>query len=409
MTKLRALGVSIAFALSASYVHAETVTLDVTAWKGNEAEPAGMPELLDKFHKENPDIKVKLSYISRGDTDLVIPPRLQGGKNAPDVMMVDMPLVKTWGEVGLLKDLGTDSEWYANTTPSIKESLTVNGGLYVQPLELVGLGNFVNLDLLAQAGVDKVPHTVDELLVACQKLDAEGIKPMLFAPELSGLMFVVTNGVRNGEVKPWELGDGRASFVDDKGFNKSFDLVRDLIDAKCFEPRLQAGLDPWTTSLTEFRSGNVAMLPQGAWNIVSFKQQEGLNFVFAPMPADVETGVALDTFGMGWAISSATKHEEAARKFLDFFAKDENLSVMLKADSGYNPYVGGTNGLPELAASYDSARDAGNIVMWPVFMNHWPSTMQPAAIDGVATFLLNPKISNSDILEVWDETVEDSM
>ncbi|RKF17910.1 carbohydrate ABC transporter substrate-binding protein [Alginatibacterium sediminis] len=409
MRKSSLVSLAVSLAFGANLAMADTVTLDVTAWKGNKAEPAAMPELLEKFHSENPDIKVEFSYISRGDTDVVIPPRLQGGSNPPDVMMVDMPLVKTWGEAGMLADLGTDSPWFSQITPQVRDSLAPTGEVFVQPLEIVGLGNFVNLDLLAKAGVEQPPKTIDQLIDACKKLDAAGISPMLFSSELSGSMIIAANGIYGSEVMPWDLGSGEASFSDDEGFKKSFAMTQALIDAKCFEPKLQAGLDPWGTSLTEFSSGNVAMLPQGAWNIGSFDKQENLNYVFTALPGGAETGIALDTFGMGWAISSSTKHKEAAQRFLAFFADQENLGEFLKADSGYNPYVGGPSGLPELAQGYDEARSAGNIVMWPVFMNHWPATMNQGLNDGVAMFLLNSSDGPEEVLEYWDEAVEDSM
>lgn len=408
MRKIKQISLAVSLSLAANMAFADTVTLDVTAWKGNQAEPAAMPELLEKFHAQNPDINIEFSFITRGDTDIVIPPRLQGGNNAPDVMMVDMPLVKTWGDAGLLMDLGTDSPWYENVTPQVRDSLAPNGKLYVQPLEIVGLGNFVNLDLLAKAGIDKAPLTIDQLIESCKKLDAAGITPMLFSSELSGPMIVIANGIKNSQSQPWQLGNGEEKFEEDEGFKESFAMTKKLIDAKCFSPRMNAGLDPWGTSLTQFSSGRVAMLPQGAWNISSFDKQEGLNYVFTALPGKTETGIALDTFGMGWAISSTTKKEEAARRFLAFFADQENLGKFLKADSGYNPYVGGPSGLPELADGYDAARKAGNIVMWPVFMNHWPGAMNQGMNDGVAKFLMDPS-DTEGVLEYWDEIVEDSL
>ncbi|MEP4640595.1 MAG: ABC transporter substrate-binding protein, partial [Yoonia sp.] len=140
-----------ALTVAAQTANAQQVVLDVTGWKGNEAEPAGIAELVSAFEAANPDIKVEFSYISRLDTDVVLPPRLQGN-NAPDVMMTDMPLVSIWGDAGLLADLGTDSEWYGRLEPSLVPSVTTGDAVYIMPLEVIGMGNFVNNGLLAQAG-----------------------------------------------------------------------------------------------------------------------------------------------------------------------------------------------------------------------------------------------------------------
>ena len=61
---------------------AEPATIEVASWKGNEAEPAGMAQLIAKFEAENPGIKVNLVYVSRNDTDTVVSPRMPGGQSA---------------------------------------------------------------------------------------------------------------------------------------------------------------------------------------------------------------------------------------------------------------------------------------------------------------------------------------
>ena len=45
---------ALAVPLLASAALAETLTLDITAWKGNEAEPAGLPELIEAFEVDQP-------------------------------------------------------------------------------------------------------------------------------------------------------------------------------------------------------------------------------------------------------------------------------------------------------------------------------------------------------------------
>ena len=136
------------------------VVLDVTAWKGNEAEPGGMAEIIEKFEAANPDIDINFSYISKSDTDVVIPPRLQSG-NPPDVMMIDMPLTKAWGEAGLLLDYGTDSPWYARVPEGLRNAITIDDAAYVMPLEVIGMGLYTNLDLLKKAGIDAEFRVVD--------------------------------------------------------------------------------------------------------------------------------------------------------------------------------------------------------------------------------------------------------
>lgn len=392
--------------VAAQPVLADKVVLDVTAWKGNKAEPAGLPELIDAFEAANPDIDVELSYISRLDTDVVLPPRLQGN-NAPDVMMTDMPLVSIWSEAGLLADLGTGSDWYGKLEPSLVPSVTSGDAVYIMPLEVIGMGNFVNMGLLEQAGISEVPTTIEALHAACKALDAAGVRPMIFTGGFSAPLFAIANGLEAEAAAP--LGAAEAQFVDSSAFNGAMDQIRGLIDNKCVNPDEQAGLDPWSTALTEFKAGNFAMMPQGAWNIADFASVDGLDFAFGPIPSSKDSGVALDLFGIGWSASAQSAHPAEAKRFIEFFSAAENLQVMLDAESAYSPFVGGASGMPDLAAAYDQSRVDGGVVMYPFAVLDWPKPLEGEIWDSLTGFLLNTDKSNEAVLERWDEAVEDAL
>lgn len=396
-------------ALGVASSAAASVTLDVVAWKGNEAEPAGLPELIEKFESENPDIDVELTYVARKDVDKLIPPRLQSG-NPPDVTMVDSSLVDLWGGAGFLEDLGTDSDWYGNMVPAVSDVMTTDGKIMVFPLEVIGMGNFVNMDLLAKAGIDEPPVTVEALLAACEALAGEGISPMIFAGSFPAMLYVGANGIDPAGPSPAEYGSGERSFVDDENFNASLDSVRELVAARCFDPELQAGLDPWSTAPEEFRAGRVAILPQGAWNIGSFSSIDGLNYQFAPMPSRFsDEGLALDLVGPGWAIPTDATHAEAARQWVDFFAEEENLNVFLEAEGAYSPFLGGKNTMPELARPYTETRAASSLILWPFSTLEFPKPLQTEWEDSITGFLLNIDEPNEETLQRWDDTIEDNL
>ncbi|SCZ70908.1 carbohydrate ABC transporter substrate-binding protein, CUT1 family [Epibacterium ulvae] len=394
--------------MMASTASAATV-LDVVAWKGNEAEPAGMPELIEKFESENPDIDVELTFVARKDVDKVIPPRLQAG-TPPDVTMVDGKLVALWGGAGLLDDLGTSTEWYNNLIPSVRDIVTLDDKALSYPLEVIGMGNFVNMDLLAKVGIDKAPVTIDALKASCSALAAAGISPMIFAGGFPAMLFVGANGIDPKGISPTEYSSGDRQFVGDDNFNRTFDLVRELVGAECFDPKLQAGLDPWATAPQEFKAGNVAILPQGAWNIGQFNDVEGLNYQFAPMPSvHTDYGLALDLVGPGWAIPKDAAHKEAAAKWIEFFSREENLNVFLKAEGAYSPYQGGKATMPDLATPYTDARAKGSLILWPFSTQEFPSALQSEWEDSITGFLLNIDAANEKTLQRWDDVIEDNL
>ncbi|WP_342077826.1 extracellular solute-binding protein [Yoonia sp. SS1-5] len=403
----RLIALSMTGLLAASAVTAQT-TLEVTAWKGNEAEPAGMDEIVAKFEAAHPDIDVELSYISRSDTDVVIPPRLQSG-NPPDVMMADMPLTKVWGDAGLLVDWGTDAEWYGRVPAGLQDAITINGAAYVMPLEVIGMGLYTNMDLLAQVGIDAAPTSLDDLKAACGALADAGIKPMLMTGGFPSVLFVIANGLEAATTPVADLGNGTAQFVDDPGFSGALDTVRDLADARCFDAKEMAGVDPWSTALSEFKAGNFAMLPQGAWNIGSFREDPALNFVFGPVPTASGTGVTADLFGFGWVIASESENQAAAKTFVEFWSQPENLQPLLDAEAAYSPFDDGASGTPALAAGYDAARAAGGIRNYPFSVGQWPGALDGEMQNSMTGFLLDLEQDNGDILVRWDETVEDNL
>lgn len=406
-TLLRTLGAVSVLAILSGAAFAEQIELDVTAWKGNETEPGGLPDLIASFEASNPDIDVELSYISRTDTDVVIPPRLQGG-NPPDVMMVDMPLVKVWGDAGFLQDFGTDGEWYGRVPEDLRTAITLDGKAYMLPLELIGMGLFTNMGLLKAVGIEAPPQTIDDVKAACAALSAAGRNPMMLPGTWNAELFVIGNGLGAGTTPAADLGNGTSTFVEDAGFNAALDTVRDLAGAGCFDAAQMAGVDPWSTGLAEFKAGNFAMMPQGAWNISSFKEDPALEFVFGPIPTPAG-GVAPDLFAFGWAVSSATENPEAAKKFIEYFAQPGNLQFMLDAESAYSPFDDGASGTPEQAAPYDAARAAGGIRNYPYALLTWPKPLEIEIADSLSSLFLDLSKTNEEILERWDEVVEDNL
>lgn len=383
----------------------QAVTLEVTAWKGNDAEPAALPELIEQFEAANPDIEINFSYISRTDTDIVLPPRVQGD-NPPDVMMTDMPLVKVWGDAGLLAPIDK-GDWYERLTPALQTAIGTGDDVHIMPLEVIGMGNFVNMGLLKQVGIDAPPTTIDALKDACSKLQEAGVNAMIFSGGFSAPLYAIANGLERAPGKAAALGAGDELFEDSDAFISTLSTFPELEEAGCFDAALQAGLDPWSTALSEFKAGNFAMMAQGAWNIASFMENESLDFVFAPIPSDKDTGVALDLFGIGWSIAAKSDQPEAASRFVEFFTNNDNLHQMLVAESAYSPFSDGESGVSDIAAPYDAARDNGGTIMFPFSVLEWPKPLEAEIFDSMTGFLLNLDKDPADVLSRWDEIVED--
>jgi raffinose/stachyose/melibiose transport system substrate-binding protein len=125
--------------------------------------------------------------------------------------------------------------------------------------------------------------------------------------------------------------------------------------------------------------------------------------------AFTEHGLALDLVGPGWAIPRDAANPEAARKWVDFFAVEENLNVFLEAEGAYSPFVGGALTMPDLAAPYTEAREQGSLILWPFSTLEFPKPLQSEWEDSITGFLLNIDRDNDDTLQRWDDVVEDNL
>lgn len=405
MPSIKSMLLASAFTLVPFVAMAGDVTLEVASWKGNAAEPAGLPELIKMFEQANPGIKIKLTYVSRNDFDTAVSPRLAGG-NSPDVVMADMALMRQWARAGLLNELDK-GDWFDKIDPALREALSKSKGNFVFPLEVIGIGNFVNMDLLTKAGIDKAPQTIDELKADCKALSAAGIQPMIMAPGFPASVFAMAQGLATGEAPADDYGSGKKPFVESKAFTDALATVHQLEEAGCFKGKEQAGVDPWSTGLQEFKAGHFAMMPQGAWNISAFSKVEGLNYVFTPLPGPKAPGVAFDLFGFGWALPKHSANVDAAKTWIDFFKKNENLKILLQGEAAGSPFAGGATGTPALAASYEAARTGGGLIWYPIGLAQWPSALETEIFSSMAGVLGDTSASPKTALSKWDEVVDD--
>lgn len=378
---------------------AQSIELEVASWKGNEAEPAGLPEIIARYEEQNPDITVQLNYLARGEVDKVVTPRIMAG-SPPSVVMADPALMIQWSQAGALADLGADSAFVSQMMPDVKSVMNRDGSYYVQPLELTGLGNFVNAGLLEEAGIEAPPATLAELADACAKLNEAGIGPMVFGG-YSGRLLLTANALDGNEVEPTSYLDGTQTFAQDESFAAGLDAIRAVVDAECFDPELMAGVNPWSTGLQAFMSEQYAMFIQGSWNIGRFAQVEGLDVVFTPIPTAEAPGAALLGLGPGWAIPEASPHPEAARKWLDFFMEPEILGLFLADEQAASPYSTIESGMAASASAFVDALET-NAINDPTKTTLWPGAFEDEIENSVVSFLLNMEMENSELLGRWD-------
>ncbi|USD62510.1 carbohydrate ABC transporter substrate-binding protein [Vibrio sp. SCSIO 43140] len=388
------------------------VELEVASWKGSGTEIANFPTIIERFEKENPNIKVKLNFMARNDMVTSIPARFQAG-SPPDVVMVDREFMTHWGENGQLMKLN-EQPFINQFQPALQPYLGLGDDVYYSMLQVSGMGMYANDALLAKAGITDFPNTLEEFTETCRTLNEQGIIPTVlpgnngdWGPYLFFISLALTDGDKPSQDRISKFNSGELKFSDDKYVKNAFESFRKMIDANCFNPKISAGTDPWSVALTTFQSGRIAMLPQGLWNITPFVNDElPEKFTLHPFPsANGNHGVVVDYIGPGWAIPNDATHKEAAMKWIDFWTVNENLKLFLEADTAISPLVNGDSGLPlNIASSYIEARESGHFVTYPD--GSFPVSLTPDMRNDITAFMLNSDQDYAPILASWDAIME---
>ncbi|MCL6527834.1 MAG: extracellular solute-binding protein [Thermaceae bacterium] len=197
--------------------------------------------------------------------------------------------------------------------------------IYGVPFATQSLGFFYNKDLLAKAGITRLPETWPDFKAALAKIKAAGIIPLANGPKdgvsLEQIFGVIGPMFYGGTDYFRELTAGQKTFVDD-GFIKALEETAAL---KEFFPPNYAGIG-YPEGRTLFTNGGAAFFVTGGFDIAYFRDNNPkLNFGFMPAPPLTRGGrTYVPTFADGnFSINAKSKNIEAALKFLSFLATPE--------------------------------------------------------------------------------------
>jgi multiple sugar transport system substrate-binding protein len=196
--------------------------------------------------------------------------------NAPDVMLVDNPVVSTLVQAGILNKMSDVGIQTASIQPNIIGAGTQDGSAYGIPIGANTLALYYNKNVLDAAHVD--PASIkdwDSLTAALHKVKAAGKKGITFS----------AIGTEEGSFQflPWFWGaQGDLTHLDGAGGQAALSLWKDWVSG---------GLAPndvlnntQTTSWQEFATGQYAFGENGTWQLANAKKA-GFPYGVIPVPA----------------------------------------------------------------------------------------------------------------------------
>lgn len=313
----------------------EKTTIKYVSWMTNGED---IP-FVEAFMEENPDIIVEYEAIDGNNYDKLLKVRLMTD-DAPDVFMIQWGQYAKYNQEGYLMDLtGQPAMELLKTSQPLTDAFTIDEKQFGFPLSTNGgpIPIYYNKVYFDKLGITP-PTTLDEFYDVCEKIKADGVDPIVFGgqdkwPIELFFRFRQYSGMLS-EHPQWgkELYEGE--MLASEFFKNEYEMTQNLLD-KGYISKASLTLT-WPQSVPYFIEGKAAMLPQGPWvpSLPEIAEVDPEQFQLACFTSPAEPAADGIIYSMGeidrsLVVSSQTKNKEAALRFFNWFAGEENLSNYL--------------------------------------------------------------------------------
>jgi multiple sugar transport system substrate-binding protein len=329
---------------------AAQTNLEFIQWWEPELPAGALRAIMDDFEAQNPGITVTLVSGPYANTrDQIVVGAASG--TLSDVVGLDGAWVNDLakqGAIAALDDLMAASNFDAGEVAAI---IKVNGNSHMFPVASFVYPVFVNLDLLAEAGVKGMPTTRTEFVEAARKLtDASKNQYGWVLP----LSLQAPNGIQN-DVMSWVWASGKSMLKDGQPDLTNGDVVgtlefvQSMYDEGLISPGAFAKKEQ--DKVEEFVNGRVAMMVDSLAHINLIRERNpDLKFGITALPAvdgyEGARGLPYASWGIG--VSEHSPHKEEAFKLVAYLmSADVNARLVSIA----NAFPGNVNAKPDFVAS----------------------------------------------------------
>lgn len=325
----------------------EPITLEFAQWWEPELPAGEFRALMDAFEAQNPGIKVELVSGPYSTTkDQIVAGAATGTMS--DVVGLDGAWVSDFVKQGALASL-TDLMGAASYDASeLAAQIQLNGATYMIPVVNFIYPVFVNLDLLAAAGIENPPATRSEFVDAATKLTDAANNVYGWVLPLS---MEQPNGIQNDVMSwVWATGgsmmkDGMPNLVGNADVSSAMEFIKGMYDAGVIAPGAFSMREQ--DKVEEFTNGRVGMMVDSLAHINLIRERNPeLKFAITALPAaegyDGPRGLPYASWGIGVAENS--EHKAEAWKLVEFLMSAETNS---KLSSIANAFPGNVKATPD--------------------------------------------------------------
>ncbi len=254
----------------------EPVTIRLlTRWTGSDSMAPIFQEIKAAFTEQYPWITIQDDSVNEESAFLNLLNTAIATGDMPNVFVLPTVMMGLeYAKNGLIEEISPlfeDTEWYEGFNDGIFEGFNYSSfgldGYYAVPYSIGVEGIYYNKALFAQAGIEKVPETMDEMFDAIDKLNAIGVVPFACgadetwrAGHIQNWLTYKTAGVKH----TMDIGARTAKWTDPE-MVASLQNYMDFKNAGAFSPNYE-GMT-YEEEKNMFLTGKAAMDVNGTWFI----------------------------------------------------------------------------------------------------------------------------------------------
>jgi len=386
----------------------EKITIRMFQFKVEIAEQ--LSKLIEEYENLHPNINIEVETVGGGaDYGAALKAKFNSG-DKPDIFnnggFTELDL---WIEH--LEDLSGEP-WVADLVDVAKEPMTKDGKIYGQPLNLEGYGFIYNKDLFAQAGITKLPRTLDELEAVAKQLQDAGITPFVNGYAewwVLGNHFVNIPFAQQDDPNAFiqGLNDGTETFAG----NEVFEQWLDLFDLTLKYGKANPLQTDYNTQVTEFATGKAAMTQQGNWTQLAISETNpDINIGFLPMPIN-NNADDMDKLPVGvpnnWVVHKNSPVKEEAKAFLNWMVSSDvgrrYITEEFKFIPAFKSIEASEEVLGPLAADIIRYSKEGKTISWNWFKFPSGEATSNKFADAMQAYIGN-KMTREELLESFQKT-----
>ncbi|MBT8152644.1 ABC transporter substrate-binding protein [Epibacterium ulvae] len=293
--------------------------------------------MMPAFHAAHPNIEVKFrsTYESYEDgTNTILREAVSG--NLPDVTMQGLNRQQILVEKGIAQSLAPfiakeadfATEGYHDAMLSLS---TFGGDVHGLPFSVSLPVGYYNMDVLNAAGIEKLPTTWEEVIAACETMNANGVQnPIFWGWNITGNWFM--------QALMWSqdkaIVEDAAVALDSPEALNALTQMQEIF-TKCEMQNLE-----WKAALASFSAGDIGMMFWSTSALGAVERSQGdFELVTGPFPGMGETPQGLPAGGNAAMLTSTSddpRVQEAAWTWLKFITSGEGAAEVAKT-TGYMP------------------------------------------------------------------------